>query len=157
MFRVVCFDPRRLNPKVRHRFPLNAELNRNTNNAAKVVSSATSSATAMSRSALAQAQAVTLVEVDVTAVADGFQTSKLLGKAVHNEMDEKIGTLDDIIITKDGKLVTILQVGGFLGLGGHLIAIPFESLNISNDGRKITLAGASKEAVGKLPQFEYKK
>jgi hypothetical protein len=37
-----------------------------------------------------------------------------------------------------------------------LIAIPFESLNISNDGRKITLAGASKEAVGKLPQFEYR-
>ena len=106
----------------------------------------------MSRSALAQAQAVTLVEVDVTAVADGFQTSKLLGKAVHNEKDEKIGTLDDIIITKDGKLVTILQVGGFLGLGGHLIAISSESLNISNDGRKITLAGASKEAVGKLPQ-----
>jgi sporulation protein YlmC with PRC-barrel domain len=106
---------------------------------------------------VAQAQAVTLVEVDVTAVADGFQTSKLLGKAVHNEEDKKIGTLDDIIITKDGKLVTILQVGGFLGLGGHLIAIPFESLNISNDGRKITLAGASKEAVGKLPEFEYNK
>jgi len=38
---------------VRHHFPLNAKLDRNTNNAAKVVSSATSSATAMSRSALA--------------------------------------------------------------------------------------------------------
>ena len=101
--------------------------------------------------------AVTLVEVDVRALAGGFRTSKLLGKAVHNEKDEKIGTLDDIIITTNGKLVAILQVGGFLGLGGHLIATPYESLNISNDGRKITLAGASKEALGKLPEFEYKK
>jgi sporulation protein YlmC with PRC-barrel domain len=106
---------------------------------------------------VAQAQAVTLVEVDVKALAGGFRASKLLGKAVHNEKDEKIGTLDDIIITTDGKLVAILQVGGFLGLGGHLIATPYESLNISNDGRKITLAGASKEALEKLPEFEYKK
>jgi hypothetical protein len=56
-----------------------------------------------------------------------------------------------------GKLVAILQVGGFLGLGGHLIATPYENLNISNDGRKITLAGTSKETLGKLPELEYKK
>jgi hypothetical protein len=31
----------------------------------------------------------------------------------------------------------VLQVGAFLGLGGRLIAIPYDSLNISEDGRKI--------------------
>ena len=50
----------------------------------------------------------------------------------------------------------ILQVGGFLSLGGRLIAISYEALDISPDGQKITLAGASKEAVKSLPEFKFK-
>jgi sporulation protein YlmC with PRC-barrel domain len=106
---------------------------------------------------VAHAQGVRLVVVDVKAVGQGYQLSKLTGKNVHNDKDEKIGTLDDFIITKDRSLIAILQVGGFLGLGGRLIAIPYESLNIGDDGRKIVLAGASKEALGKLPEFTYAK
>ena len=105
----------------------------------------------------AQAQTVQLIAVDVKAVEEGYKTSKLVGSNVRNDKDEKIGTLDDLIVTKDQKLYAVLQVGGFLGLGGHLIAIPYESLNISDDGRKITLAGASKEAIAKLPEFKYGK
>jgi hypothetical protein len=105
----------------------------------------------------AQAQAVHLVAVDVKAVGEGYQTSKLLGTKVQNDKEERIGTLDDLIITKDQKLFAVLQVGGFLGLGGHLIAVPYESLTIADHGRKITLAGASKEAVQKSPEFQYAK
>jgi sporulation protein YlmC with PRC-barrel domain len=108
-------------------------------------------------SEVAQAQAVQLVVVDVKAVEQGYRTSKLLGKSVQNDKDEKIGTLDDLIVTKSRDLFSILQVGGFLGLGGRLIAVPYESLEISDDGRKITLAGASKAALEKLPEFEYRK
>lgn len=106
--------------------------------------------------ALAQA-AVALIKVDVKEVAQGLQTSELVGTAIQNDKDEKIGTLDDLVITKDRSLFAILQVGGFLGLGGYLVAIPYESLNITDDGRKITLAGASKDALQKLPEFEFKK
>ena len=74
-----------------------------------------------------------------------------------NEKNEKIGTLDDLVITVDHKLFAVLQVGGFLGLGGYLIALPYESLAIDDHGRKITLAGASKDAVQKLPEFQYPK
>jgi sporulation protein YlmC with PRC-barrel domain len=107
---------------------------------------------------VARAQAVRLVSVDVMAVGEGYRVSKLTGRNVQNDKDEKIGTLDDFIITKDKdrNLFAILQVGGFLGLGGHLIAIPYESLSISPDGQKITLAGASKEAVKSLPEFKFK-
>ena len=82
--------------------------------------------------------------------------SKLTGRNVQNDKEEKIGTVDDFIVTKDRKLFAILQVGGFLGLGGHLIAISYEALDISPDGQKITLAGASKEAVKSLPEFKFK-
>jgi ribosomal protein L35AE/L33A len=105
----------------------------------------------------ARAQAVQLVIVDIKTVDQGYRASKLMGRSVQNDQDQKIGTLDDLVITKDHTLFGVLQVGAFLGLGGHLIAIPYDSLNISDDGRKITLAGASKEALGKLPEYQDKK
>jgi len=104
----------------------------------------------------AQAQAVRLVIVDIKAVSQGYQISKLIGAKVENDKNEKIGSLDDLIVTKDRDLFAILQVGGFLGLGGHLVAVPYTSLSISDDGAKITLGGGSKEALGKLPEFQYK-
>jgi sporulation protein YlmC with PRC-barrel domain len=104
-----------------------------------------------------RAQTVQLVTVDVKAVSQGFQASKLIGKRVQNDKNEKIGTLDDLVIAKDRNLFAVLEVGGFLGLGGYLIAVPYESLTISDDGVKITLAGGSKDALQKLPEFQFKK
>ena len=105
----------------------------------------------------ARAQTVQLVDVDVKAVGEGYRASKLLGTKVENEKNEKIGTLDDLVITTDQKLFAVLQVGGFLGLGGHLIAVPYETLAIDDHGRKITLPGASKDALQKLPEFQFPK
>jgi hypothetical protein len=105
----------------------------------------------------AWAQAVQLVALDVKAVAQGYRASKLIGERVDNDKNEKIGTLDDFIITQDRSLIAILQVGGFLGVGGYLVAVNYDSLNISDDGRKITLAGASKDELKKLPEFQFKK
>ena len=105
----------------------------------------------------ARAQTVQLVAVDVKAVGEGYRASKLLGTKVENEKNEKIGTLDDLVITTDQKLFAVLQVGGFLGLGGYLVALPYESLAIADHGRKITLAGASKDALQKLPEFQFPK
>jgi hypothetical protein len=104
----------------------------------------------------ARAQAVQLVVVDIKAVDQGYRASKIMGRSVQNDHDQKIGTLDDLVITKDNGLFGVIQVGAFLGLGGHLIAVPYDSLAISDDGRKITLAGASKDALGKLPEYQEK-
>jgi sporulation protein YlmC with PRC-barrel domain len=98
---------------------------------------------------------VALVVVDVVAVADGYRASKLQGTKVYNPQNEKIGELDDLIIGKDRVLFGIIQVGGFLGLGSHLIAVPYTSLQISDGGRRIVLPGASKQHVKDLPEFKY--
>jgi hypothetical protein len=103
-----------------------------------------------------QAQTVQLIAVDVRDVAQGYQTSALVGSRVKNDKDETIGTLEDIVITKDRRIFAIVQVGGFLGIGGRLIAVPYDSLQISDDGRKVTLAGATKEALEKLPEFRFR-
>jgi hypothetical protein len=99
---------------------------------------------------------VELVVVDVVAVADGYRASKLRGTTVVNPKNEKLGELDDLIVGKDRVLFAIIQVGGFLGLGSHLIAVPYSSLQISDGGRRIVLPGATKEQVKGLPEFKYR-
>jgi hypothetical protein len=101
-------------------------------------------------------QAVHLVVVNITDVAKGYRTSKLVHTGVLNDRNEKIGSLDDIVIGRDRVLFAILQVGGFLGMGGHLVAVPYQALQINDDGSKIVLPNASKEELKKLPEFVYR-
>jgi hypothetical protein len=99
--------------------------------------------------------AVQLVVVDVQTVAQGYRASKLRGAAVTNDRNEKIGTIDDLIIGRDRVLFTIIQVGGFLGIGSRYAAVPFTSLQINDTGTKIVLPGATKEQLKALPEFKY--
>src|SRR5882762_7653490 len=99
---------------------------------------------------------VSLVVVDVVAVAGGYRASKLRGATVVNPENEKIGELDDLIVGKDRVLFGIIQVGGFLGLGSHFIAVPYSSLQISDGGKRVVLPGATKEQVKGLPEFKYR-
>jgi sporulation protein YlmC with PRC-barrel domain len=103
----------------------------------------------------ALSQGVALVKVDVSIVAKGYRVSKLIGTTVINDKNEKIGTIDDIVIDHTRDIYGALQVGGFLGIGGRLIVIPYNSLIISEDGRKIPLPGATQESLKNLSEFKY--
>jgi hypothetical protein len=46
-------------------------------------------------------------------------------------------------------------VGGFLGMGGHLVVVPYDQLVIDDTGKKITLPGASKDALKNLSEYKY--
>jgi sporulation protein YlmC with PRC-barrel domain len=100
-------------------------------------------------------QGVQLIKVDVAVIAKGLRISKILGASVINDKNENIGKLDDMIVDDKRALFAVLQVGGFLGLGGRLVAVPYESLVIEDNGRKITLPGASKDELKKLGEFKY--
>src|SRR5258707_582945 len=54
-------------------------------------------------------QGVRLIKVDVEVVAKGHRVSKLLGNSVTNEKNEKVGTLDDLIVDQDRTLFAVLQ------------------------------------------------
>lgn len=95
-----------------------------------------------------------LVKVDVRMVATGFRTSKLVGSPVVNEANQTVGKIDELIVTPNSKVpFAILSVGGFLGIGEHLVAVPFDSLKISK--QKVELAGATKDTLKALPEFKY--
>ena len=99
-------------------------------------------------------QTVVLAKIDVQKLATGYRASKIIGSSVVNQTDDKIGTLDDLIVEPgDNAAVAILSVGGFLGVGEHLVAVPFSSLHMNKD--KIVLPGATKEELKALPEFKY--
>jgi sporulation protein YlmC with PRC-barrel domain len=98
-----------------------------------------------------------VTETVVGQIAYGVSVKKmLLGKLVLNEKGEHIGKIDDLIVDPEKSVsYAIVGAGGFLGVGKHDVAIPAGSFKY--DGGKIVLTGATKEAVGKLPQFVYKR
>ena len=109
---------------------------------------------ANTRPARSQA-AVDIVKVNIDIVAKGYRASRLIGVSVTNDKNERIGTIDDIIIDKNRALYAVLQVGGFLALGGHLVVVQFDQLKIDDNGKKIQLPGATKDPVRNLNEFHY--
>jgi sporulation protein YlmC with PRC-barrel domain len=114
--------------------------------------------TAVSHPSLSQG--VQLVKVEIEVVDHGYRLSKLSGHAVVNDKNERIGKIDDFVIGQDEghPLFTVLEIGGFLGIGSRLIAVPYDSLVIDHSGNKIdkiALPGASKEELQKLGEFRY--
>jgi sporulation protein YlmC with PRC-barrel domain len=102
------------------------------------------------------ARGAQLVEVDAKPLAEAYRASKLIGASVVNEKDEKIGSVDDLIVTPaDRVLFAVISVGGFLGINGRLVAVPYSSLTVDEKAGKVTLPGASKDALTKLPPFHY--
>ena len=94
---------------------------------------------------------------ELKAVAIGWSAKKkILGKAVYNDKNEKIGAIDDLIITPDKSVsYAIIGAGGFLGMGKHDVAIPVGQFK--EDMGKIVLAGATKDALKAMPKFVYAK
>jgi hypothetical protein len=98
-------------------------------------------------------QTVQLAKIDVTKTETGYRASKIIGSSVVNDANDAIGKVDDIIIGTDGMPYVVLSVGGFLGVGNKLVVLPYDSLRTKVD--KLSMPGASKEALKTLPEFKY--
>jgi sporulation protein YlmC with PRC-barrel domain len=109
----------------------------------------------MANSKPALSQGVQLVKVDVSVVGKGYRAGKLIGRSVVNDKNENIGKIDDIVIDNNRVTYAVLQVGGFLGVGSRLVAVPYDSLTIDEGGKKVVLPGASKDELKKLAEFKY--
>lgn len=66
--------------------------------------------------------------------AGQWRATKLTGLAVYDPRNERIGEINELIIGRDGRIAAVVVgVGGFLGIGEHNAAIPFEQVQW-NDG-----------------------
>ncbi len=116
---------------------------------------AASSAAADSNTPVA-GQTVLGVEVNVATInANGHSANKLIGADVHNDADEVIGSVHDLIVGVEGEVsLAILEVGGFLGLGSKWVAVPAHLFEADADS-KVVLADASEAALKAMPPFAY--
>jgi sporulation protein YlmC with PRC-barrel domain len=106
----------------------------------------------------AQVAGSTLIGVSVAEMRDvstGWSAKRaILGQSVFNEKDERVGSIDDIIIAPDKAVsYAIINAGGFIGLTKHDVAIPVSQLKLVD--KKLVLAGATKEALKASPPFQY--
>ena len=106
----------------------------------------------------AQVAGSTLLGVSVAElqeVVKGWSVKRtVLWQAVYNDKDEKVGSVDDIIITPDKAVsYAIIGTGGFLGLAKHDVAIPVSQFKLVD--KKLVLPGATKEALKAIPEFQY--
>jgi sporulation protein YlmC with PRC-barrel domain len=65
-----------------------------------------------------------------------WRASKLHDINVYNNNNEKIGEIDDILLDQSGKAeVVVLEVGGFLGMGKHVVALPYSQVKFMDQPR----------------------
>jgi len=125
--------------------------------AAMAIAAVISMSAASAGAQVAGSTTIGVTKEEIKVVMEGWSAKKaILGKAVYNDKNEKIGTIDDLIITPDRSVsYAIIGAGGFLGIGKHDVAIPMSQLKLEKD--KFILPGATKEALKAMPKFEYAK
>lgn len=84
-----------------------------------------------------------------------LKASELMGYSVKNEQGEELGTIEELVIDpQDGRITyAVLSVGGFLGMGDKLFAIPWETLTPRPEGQTFNL-DVSKEKLAEAPGFD---
>jgi len=104
----------------------------------------------------AYAQTSTTHDTRAAATAPGIQSdemraSKIIGSAVYDVQNRKIGSVQDLVLDKSGKVDTVvLDVGSFLGMGGKNVAIPLS--DIKTDNNRLTL-DRTKEQLQQMAEY----
>jgi sporulation protein YlmC with PRC-barrel domain len=89
----------------------------------------------------------------------GMRASRIIGSAVYNDKDQKIGSVDDLVVGADKSLQAVLSVGGFLGMGSKMVAVPFDKLQFGNtkgsSDNRVVMPGVTKESLNSMPDYHY--
>ena len=73
-----------------------------------------------------------------------WRASKLVGLSVYNDNNESLGSINDLLTDRSGNIkAVVIGVGGFLGVGEHLVAVPFEKVKFVNEPVAYTGAAAT--------------
>ncbi|MFI4916628.1 MAG: PRC-barrel domain-containing protein [Phycisphaerales bacterium JB060] len=70
-----------------------------------------------------------------------MRSSDLLGADLRNDVNDDMGTIEDIIVNRGtGRIEhVVIREGGFLGMGGSHVALPFEALVINPAEKSVAL------------------
>jgi hypothetical protein len=93
--------------------------------------------------------------IEVQDEAQFLAQDEVIGKDVVNMTDEELGTISDLVMDKDQKLVgVVLSVGGFLGIGEKWVAVPVDQIEFPTDEAPARLlAAVNQEQLKNAPDF----
>ena len=81
-----------------------------------------------------------------------WRASKLVGLSVYNDANESIGSINDMLTDKSGNIkAVVIGVGGFLGIGEHLVAVPLDKVKFVNEPIVYTGAANAPATGGARP------
>jgi sporulation protein YlmC with PRC-barrel domain len=87
--------------------------------------------------------------MNAMSLKDNWRASKLVGLAVYNDGNEKLGDISEVLVDKSGKInAVIVGIGGFLGVGQHDIAVTFDKLKWVNEPVRSASADRAPAAPG---------
>jgi sporulation protein YlmC with PRC-barrel domain len=110
----------------------------------------------------AQAQSTTapattpIAGIDDAAMAKSARASKIIGSKVYKG-DTSIGQIEDVLVdlSQATTSAVILSVGGFLGMGDKLVAVPVTAIKIDSEAKFAT--DLTKDQLANAPAFDFAK
>jgi sporulation protein YlmC with PRC-barrel domain len=58
-----------------------------------------------------------------------WRASKMVGLKIYNSSNESLGSVNDMLMDEQGSIkAVVIGVGGFLGVGEHYVAVPFDKI-----------------------------
>jgi sporulation protein YlmC with PRC-barrel domain len=103
---------------------------------AGIAASTLLAAAALAQSSPPPAPAKPAATATTTGSAQGtkWRASRLIGLNVYNNNNEKIGDINEILVTKEGKISgVVIGAGGFLGMGEHDVMLTLDKVKFVNE------------------------
>ena len=100
----------------------------------------------------AAAEGTSAAPMSNSSMRGDWRTSKVVGLDVYNDNNESIGSINDLLTDPSGNIkAVVLGVGGFLGVGAHLVAVPFDKIKFVNEPIAYTGVAGSPKGAGNGP------
>ena len=89
---------------------------------------------------------------DQTIRTDELRASKIIGSTVYDHNNQKIGSVQDIILGTGAKVDSVVvDVGTFLGMGGKNVAVKMDQIKTDHD--RLTL-DMTKNQLQQAPSYQ---
>jgi sporulation protein YlmC with PRC-barrel domain len=81
-----------------------------------------------------------------------WRASKMVGLSIYNDKNESVGSINDFLTDKSGSIkAVVIGVGGFLGVGEHLVAVPFDKVKFVSEPVAYTSASGAADVGTRRP------
>ncbi|GEN26453.1 hypothetical protein HVA01_00990 [Halovibrio variabilis] len=86
----------------------------------------------------------------------GIRADSLMDAEVFGENEDEIGSVENVLITQDNNITAIIaQVGGWWGIGDTHVLVPWEEVEIHEDGVMVPVTEDNADDYGLFASNEY--